>query len=315
MLAAWQCVHQSQAVQGSLLRVEAGLQAAGTRHLFRPADAPAHLITDVKHAVLDSFAEGPEEEEEGEGEEGQSGEAAAPAAMARARQAAGADTAMAGKARLLQPVDLRRSELGEQQPTPTPAGLGWPPPIPQPLQGAALLSLQPQRQEPGPAVDVQGNGLSFDESPGRQLQSQPPILGPRPAVAAEPPLVAALPKPQTALLSSGAVLEPRSGPAAAAEISLDFSTADEQETLQHAHTWATATTGDGRRTKDTVVVRGGFTEGTEGRQTADMVSLITPHPCDAGSAPVRAAAVAPRTPHCSSSQPSKHSIATCSERT
>ncbi len=44
------------------------------------------------------------------------------------------------------------------------------------------------------------------------------------------------------------------------------------------------------------MVRGGFTEATEGRQTADMVSLITPHPCDAGSAPVRAAAVAPRHP-------------------
>ena len=283
VLAAWQCVHQSQAVQGSLLREEACLQAAGTQHLFRPAAAPAHLITDVKHALLDSFVEGPEEEEEGEQE--QSGLAAAPAAVARAGQAADTHTALPGRARRLPPVDA--SELGEQQSTPAPTGLRLTPPMPQPLQAAALLSLQPQRQEPGPAVDLQGIGLSFDESPRRQLQSQPPSLGPRPAAVAEPPLVAALPKPPTAVPSPGAVLEPRSGPAAAADISLDFSTADEQEPLQHAHTGATATTVGSRWTGDTDLVCSGFTEATEGRQTADMVSRVPRHPAGAGSAPVR----------------------------
>ena len=283
VLSAWQCVHQSQAVQGSLLRVEACLQAAGTQHLFRPVAAPAHLITDVKHAVLDSFGEGPEEEEEGVEE--QSGVAAAPAAAARAGQAASSDAAMPGRSQRLPPVDA--SQLGKQQLTPPPGELRLGPPMLPPLQAAALLSLQPQRQEPGPAVDVQGIGLSFDDSTRRQLQSQPPSLGLRPAVAAEPPLVAALPKPQTALPSSGAVLDPRSGPTAAADISLDFSTADEQELLQHAHTGATATTVCSCWTGDTDVMRGGFIEATEGRQTADMVSLAPPHPAVTDSASVR----------------------------
>ena len=282
MLAACQCVHQSQAAQGSLFRVEACLQAAGTRHLFRPAPAPAHLITDVKHAVLDSFAEGPEEEEEGE--EGRAGPAAAPAAVARAGQAAGTGTAMAGRAQLAPPVNA--SELRDQQPPPAPAGMRLPNLMLQPQQATALLSLQPHRQEAGPAVDVQGIGLSFEESPRRQLQPQPPSPGPRPAVAAEPPLVAALPKPRTAAPSSVSVLERRSGPAAAADISLDFSTADEQEPLQHAHTGATATTAGSRWTGDTDVMRSGFTEADEGRQTADMVSLVLPHPAGTGSAPV-----------------------------
>ena len=230
--------------------------------------------------MLDSFAEGPEEEEEEEEE--QSGLAAAPAAVARQGQAASADAAMPDRARLLPPVDA------SEQPTPAPAGLMLPPPLPQPLQAAALPSLQPQRQEPGPAVDAQGIGLSFDESPRRQLQSQPPSLGPRPAAAAEPPLVAALPQPWTALPSSGAVLDPRPGPAAAADISLDFSTADEQELLQHGHMGATGTTVGSRWTGDTDVVRGGFTEATEGRQTADMVSRAPQHPpAGAGLAPVR----------------------------
>ena len=270
MLATWQCVHQSQAVQGSLFWVEACLQAAGTRHLFRPVPAPAHLITDVKHAVLDSFAEGPEE-----GEEGQAGPAAAPAAVARAGQAAGMGTAMAGRAQLAPPVNA--SELRDQQPPPAPAGMRLPTLMLQPQQASALQSLQPQRQEGGPAVDVQGIGLSCEESPRCQLQPQPDSPGPRPAVAAEPPLVAALPKPRTAAPSSPSVLEPRSGPAAAADISLDFSTADEQEPLQHAHTGATATTAGSRWTGDTDVMRSGFTEADEGRQTADMVSLVLPH--------------------------------------